>query len=329
MREQRMPMRHGAAFCALVAALLAVGYLGVRPGDAHAAGGERPGPGPVAGQARVGAAGSARSARSALGAALPRDDTPVPGHPGASGRPGDTRIGRGRGPDVPTGRDSLVLAHRGGTERAPENSMAAFDDAIAIGVDYIETDVRHSSDGVAFLIHDPLLPHRCAPYAGYAVNLLTAAQLDEVRCSGQPLAQLTELVHRLQSPDAMDVSVMAEVKDTDPLGIRDTLAPLGWKRVLIESFNLAALHRIEVASPQVRTCPVFTSPTTLAAALAVTHDCVAPEQGTVVTQTLVDRAHQAGAIVLPWTVDDPATMARFAAMGCDGLITNRPRIAPH
>jgi glycerophosphoryl diester phosphodiesterase len=318
MPEHTMPARHGAAFGMVVAALLAVGYLGIRPVTANAAGREHQQPPSAQGlAARTGPA-----SRSGLGAA---EGTPAP--PAPPNRPGRPHVGRGRGPDAPTGRDSFVLAHRGGTERAPENSMAAFDDAIAIGVDYIETDVRHSADGVAFLVHDPLLPRRCGAYAGQAVNLLTAAQLAKVRCAGQPLPRLTDLVDRLLRPDAVNVSVMAEVKDTDPLGIRDTLAPLGWRRVLVESFNLAALHRIEVATPQVRTCAIFVSAATLADALAVTHDCVAPEQSAV-SPALVDKAHRAGAIVLPWTVDDPATMARFVALGCDGLITDRPRTAP-
>ena len=302
MRTQRMAPGRGATFGALVAALLALGYLGVHTGNAHAAGGSEP-----PGVARVGAA-----------------PAPVPGP--AAGRPG------ARPHHLPDGDaasvHTLVLAHRGGRERAAENSMAAFEDAITIGVDYIETDVRHSLDGVAFLVHDPTLPRACEPYAGHPVNLLTAAQLDAVRCNGQPVPHLSAVVARLLRPDAANVSLMVEIKDTDPLGVRDAVAPLGWRRVLVESFNLAALHRIETASPQVRTCAIFGAASTLPEALAVTHDCVAPEQ-TAVSAGLIARSHAAGALVLPWTVDDPATMAHLVALGCDGLITDKPRTAPH
>ena len=295
MRE-RMPPGRGLTFGVIVAALLAVGYLGVHTGSAQAAGGQQPEP---PGVARLQAA-------------------PSRGVPG-------------RHSHVPDGDaaavHTLVLAHRGGRERAAENSMAAFDDAIAVGVDYIETDVRHSLDGVAFLVHDASLPHACAPFAGHPVNLLTAAQLDTVRCSGQPVPHLTALVARLLRPDAAHVSLMVEIKDTDPLGVRDAVAPLGWRRVLVETFNLAALHRIEATTPQVRTCAVFGAAGTLPDALAVTHDCVAPEQ-TAVTPALVAKAHAAGALVLPWTVDDPAAMAHLVSLGCDGLITDKPRSAP-
>ena len=179
---------------------------------------------------------------------------------------------------------------------------------------------------MAFLIHDPTLPRVCGPRAGAAVNAMTAAQLAAVRCSGQPIPRLDELVSRLQRPDAAGVALMAEVKDVDPLGVRDAVAPLGPARVLIESFDLTALAQIERSSPQVRTCPLFGSAAELDGALAVTHDCVAPEYHAV-TAELVGQAHQAGAIVLAWTVDDPAALRQLAALHCDGVITNRPREA--
>src|SRR2546423_2917916 len=120
----------------------------------------------------------------------------------------------------------LILGHRGGTERGYQNSMAAFNDAIGLHLDYIETDVRHTADGVAVLIHDPTLPAACTLHPGVAVSALSAAELAKVRCAGQAVPRLTDLVTRLTQPDARHVGAMAEVKDVDPLGIRDALAPL-------------------------------------------------------------------------------------------------------
>ncbi|GAA1805903.1 hypothetical protein HC028_03185 [Planosporangium flavigriseum] len=225
-----------------------------------------------------------------------------------------------------TGRAPLVLAHRGGVENAHQNTMASFDDAIAIGVDYIETDVRHSADGVAFLIHDPVLPGGCTPHTGTPVRSLTAAQLAGVRCGGQPVPRLSDLVSRLQRPDAARISVFPEIKDVDALGVRNTLAPLGWSRVIVQSSDYDALRQLEQSSPDVRTCPLIWAAGGLEPALAVTHDCVAPEFH-LVDAAFVARAHAAGAVVYPFTVDDRAAMRRLAALGVDGIITNRPRAA--
>ncbi len=68
----------------------------------------------------------------------------------------------------------LVLAHRGYHAEAPENTLAAFAAAIALGVDGIETDVRLSADGVAILYHDRLAPD------GKAIATLTHRELSQV-----------------------------------------------------------------------------------------------------------------------------------------------------
>lgn len=248
---------------------------------------------------------------------MPSAVPPTDGILGASG----ARVARRVSPGLP-----LIIGHRGGTERGYQNSMAAFNDAISLHLDVVETDVRHSADGKAVLMHDPALPHECRPFAGVAVHTLTATQLGRVRCAGQPIPRLTDLVTRLMRPDAQRVAIMAEVKDGDPLGVRDALAPLGWQRVIIESFDWAALGTIEQATPQVVTCPLGVTTDRLAAALAVTHDCVGPERRAA-TNDLITRAHAAHVGVIVWTVDDVPTMIQLSDHGVDGLITNRPRRA--
>jgi len=51
-------------------------------------------------------------------------------------------------------KKTLVVAHRGGSLLAPENTLAAFRQALALGVDRIELDVQQSKDGVVLVIHD-------------------------------------------------------------------------------------------------------------------------------------------------------------------------------
>jgi glycerophosphoryl diester phosphodiesterase len=229
-------------------------------------------------------------------------------------------------PATPARRAPLVLAHRGGIERARENTMRSFEDAIAAGADYIETDVRHSADGVGFLIHNPELPHACTPHTGVAVRSLTAAQLAQVRCAGQPVPRLADLVARLQRPDAARISVFIELKDADPLGVRNALAPLGWSRVIVQSADYDALRQLKQASPQVRVCPLVWGADELDRALAVTHECVAVEFH-LVDANLIAKAHAVGAVVLPFTVDDPVAVRNLVGLGADGIITNLPRLA--
>lgn len=80
----------------------------------------------------------------------------------------------------------LVLGHRGYHLGVPENTLAAFEQAIAIGLDGIETDVRVSADVVAILFHD-----RCAP-DGTPISSLTHAELE--RLVGYSVPRLEEAV---------------------------------------------------------------------------------------------------------------------------------------
>jgi glycerophosphoryl diester phosphodiesterase len=222
----------------------------------------------------------------------------------------------------------LVVAHRGGAERFAENSMAAFDRAIADKVDILETDVRHTADGVAVLIHDPTLPKPCAPFTATAVNLLTWQQMSTVRCSGQPIARLAELVERMMAPDAAKVALMPEIKDTDPLGVRDSVRPLGWHRVFIQSYDLSALSTIEAASPEVTTCALIWNATEIPGALAITDDCILADWHAINADS-VAQAHAGGALIMAYTVDDAAQMSALIANKVDGIITNRPTTMFH
>src|SRR5882672_8219125 len=71
----------------------------------------------------------------------------------------------------------LVIAHRGNAAHAPENTLEAFDQAIALGADALELDVHVTRDGVPVVIHDPTLSRTAGQ--PHAVGALTAAELLE------------------------------------------------------------------------------------------------------------------------------------------------------
>ncbi len=106
----------------------------------------------------------------------------------------------------------LILSHRGVQTHAPENTLAAFEAAITLGVDGIETDIRLSKDGVPILFHDRLTPdgHEVASVTqaelgdrmGYAVTTLEEAlQL--------PLQESKALLWNLEikTPDALEPTI--------------------------------------------------------------------------------------------------------------------------
>jgi len=125
----------------------------------------------------------------------------------------------------------LVLAHRGLHDDARENTLAAFEAAVAAGADGIETDVRLTRDGVAILMHDPKVRRR-------TVASMTHSELS--RAAGYHVPTLAQALRRfdvfwdveIKSPDAVDAAV------------RVLRGFVGTRRMVVTSFRRDILARV-------------------------------------------------------------------------------------
>ncbi|GAB3046114.1 glycerophosphodiester phosphodiesterase [Parafrigoribacterium mesophilum] len=231
-----------------------------------------------------------------------------------------------------------ILAHRGFAVDAPENTLLAFERALALGVDYLETDVRASADAEAILSHDPdlfRLTGRNVP-----VRQLSAAQLRGTGLGqGQGYASLADALHAfpqarfnidVKSPDAIAGTVRA-VREA---GAHD--------RVLITSFSDARRLAVLAQLPGVATsASARTFAVAIAAASAgagpvlrrVLHNIDAvqiPESRNgvrFVTSRTIRLFHAADVEVHVWTVNAQADMRRLLDLGVDGLVTDRADLA--
>lgn len=242
------------------------------------------------------------------------------------------------------GAGPIVLAHRGGAAEAPENSRAAVEHTIALGIGYLETDVHATADGVAFLSHDPTLD-RVTAGAG-RIDALTAREVARVRDSaGEPLLRLDELL-----ADYPDLRVNIDAKSDGAVAplVAAVRSADASDRVCIGSFSDARLARVRAALPGVATSlaprevvRLLATARTLGPAAAGRlrpvpgpADAVVAAQVPVrargvrvVTPRFVAAAHRLGLAVHVWTVDDPGQMARLLDLGVDGLVTDRPTVA--
>jgi glycerophosphoryl diester phosphodiesterase len=231
----------------------------------------------------------------------------------------------------------LAFAHRGGAYHPEieglENTMAAFKHAIALGYDYLETDVHVTKDGVLLAFHDAVLD-RVTDVEGAIADL----SFDEVRqalVGGREqvptLAQLFDEFPRarfnidLKSEGA--VSVLAEF-------IEEREA---WDRVLVGSFSPRRIiefrrlteHRVPTSATPVEVA-IFRFVPSARVADWLTRRRVAALQiphkrgrWTIASPGLVRRAHATGKHVHVWTVDDPEEMRELLDRGVDGLFTDR------
>ncbi len=228
----------------------------------------------------------------------------------------------------------LAFVHRGG-DPARENTMAAFEDAVAMGYRYLEIDVRTSSDGVLVVFHDETLERitdGTGPLSEKTWQQLAGLRL---RASGEPLLRFDELLTRWE-----DVHLNVDLKDGASVEefARLVEAHGAHDRVLAASFNDARRHRVRRAlSRRVATSGgwVVTALIVLLGPLGLMQrlgrrsteiDCVQVpiSQGRirVVTPGFVRRCHRAGLQVHVWVVDEPEEMRRLLDMGVDGLMTD-------
>jgi glycerophosphoryl diester phosphodiesterase len=242
---------------------------------------------------------------------------------------------------------AIAFAHRGGGGEAPENTLPAFEAAVAMGYRYLETDVHLTRDGVLLAFHDSSL-ERLTDRAGRIAELSLADVRSAdagyafspdgggtypFRGTGVVVPTLEELLTRWD-----DVFLNIDAKADD------TVAPLvelvsrlnAFGRVCIGSFSdrrvarIRALARGRICSSmgQVATAMAYAASRT--GRMPRMHaDCLQVPQrwGMLrIDRRFIDAAHRAGLPVHVWTVDDEAEMELLLDLGVDGVMTDRPRV---
>jgi glycerophosphoryl diester phosphodiesterase len=222
--------------------------------------------------------------------------------------------------------------------------MAAFREALAVGADGIEFDVRLTRDGVPVVIHDSTLRRtggfssRVADLTWDEISKVDVGSWFATAFRNATVPSLAELFTLFQSNDS---TLYLEMK-SDSVAEQRPLAEACFRaidehslrgRVVVECFELAALQILREIDQDVKTValfePTLTNPsvwsdqriinqaTNVGAVALALHHRLARE-------SLVQKAKGAGLHVAVWTVDDPAWIERARAIGVDALITNNP-----
>jgi glycerophosphoryl diester phosphodiesterase len=222
----------------------------------------------------------------------------------------------------------LIIGHRGASAVAPENTMAAFREALAAGADGIEFDVRLTRDGVPVIIHDNSL-YRTAGLR-HRIADLTWSELEHVDPSVPSLAQLFDLF------ESNNLGLYLEMKCDSPSehaplakACCELIADYSFReRVMIECFDLNALLVVKNVDSEIKTAALFhqslfPEQRVIEKALAIEASALALHHR-LAREPLVQKARDAGLHVAVWTVDDPAWVDRARSTGIDALITNDP-----
>jgi glycerophosphoryl diester phosphodiesterase len=222
---------------------------------------------------------------------------------------------------------TIVIAHRGASADAPENTVAAFHLARAQGADWVELDARRTRDGKIAVHHD--------------ARLDVGTNLVEIDLDRLP-ATVCDLPTALDACVPMSVNI--EIKnlpidpDHDPteLVAAGVVAEVQRRRshgeVLVSSFSRATIDRVRELDAAIPTAFLFLGPPdddpfALAADVAAAGHVALHPYDLAVDARMMAAAREHGLAVNVWTVDDPVRMAALIDLGVDGICTNVPAVA--
>ncbi|GGJ26294.1 glycerophosphodiester phosphodiesterase [Streptomyces brasiliensis] len=261
--------------------------------------------------------------------------------PGSDARAGDVR-------EPPT-----IVAHRGASAYAPENTLPAVDEAARLGFSWVENDVQRTRDGELVVLHDDSLkrttnaeevfpgraPWKVGDFTAAEIARLDAGSWFGPAYAGTRVPTLKQYMRRVEHNHE---KLLLEIKNPElyPGIERQTLGLLsneGWldrahaDRLIVQSFSADSLRTVHDLKPGLTTGLLGTPPAGDLHTYARFTDLINPSYGSiapgyVTTVHALHGPHGKPLRVFVWTVDDATTARTVARYGVDGIITNKPDV---
>jgi glycerophosphoryl diester phosphodiesterase len=223
----------------------------------------------------------------------------------------------------------LVIAHRGASNLAPENTLKAFMKAIELGADCIEFDVHQSKDGEIVIIHDANT-FRTTGHLGL-IKDMTLEEIKKLNCGdGEQIPTLEELINLARGKISLNCEIKAKgmtQKIVEILSETDF-----FESMIISSFNHNELLKIKNLEPKVKIAALnptrtgwiinwFSRKNVIKTASKNNFYAINPLY-LIVNQKFINNAHENDLKVFPWTVDSASSIESLIKMGVDGIISN-------
>jgi glycerophosphoryl diester phosphodiesterase len=226
----------------------------------------------------------------------------------------------------------IVIAHRGASRAAPENTLAAMRKAIEYGADYAECDVFQTKDGKLVLFHDQEL-ERTTGKTGMIWEY-TLAELKEMEVGswfneefrGEPIPTLREVIHLVKGK--MKLNIEVKVSGEDPEIARNVVDVIRSENMgdecMVTSFEKSVIVDVKQMASELRTGYIFDEehPPDI---FEGEWEYVCSKHN-IVDRAFVRKARQKGKKVFVWTVDSPQVMKKMIDVGVDGIITDVPDV---
>lgn len=238
---------------------------------------------------------------------------------------------------VDTEAKTLIIAHRGASGYAPENTISAFKRAIEMGADMIELDIHQTKDGEIVVLHDKNLSR--VARVNKLVEEMTLQEIKKLdvgswfspEYAGERIPTLEEVISFVKGKVGLNI----EIKKGRKLykGIEEKLVKILEEYdlkepVIISSFHTSYLKRIKELNPYVAVGKLLVFSVFMPWENLIRDVNAIHPHWSMVNSYLVRAAHKDHLRVNVWTVNNIGIAYRLIKMGVDGLITNYPeRIA--
>jgi glycerophosphoryl diester phosphodiesterase len=225
-----------------------------------------------------------------------------------------------------TSRRVWNVAHRGASAERPENTLPAFELAIAQRADVVECDVRRTSDGALLILHDATVD-RTTSGSG-ELRAMTAAEARALDAGGgERIPELADVLALAAGRVRVNVDLKeADIVDDAVAVVRAAGAEGGvtfisflpevWQRLAELAPDTPVIHLIESAAGLASLAMGEAGSAHVATGVGVPFD--------IVNEGMVERMHRHGYGVFAWTVDDEDEMRRLIACDVNGIVSNRP-----
>jgi glycerophosphoryl diester phosphodiesterase len=238
-----------------------------------------------------------------------------------------------------------LVAHRGASASAPENTVAAFRAAWREGADAIENDWRLTRDGHPVCMHDTRVDRTTDGKGAVAeltfeqVRALDAGRWKGTRWTGEQVPTLTEMLATVPRGKRTFLDVKAGPQIVPALAAEIAASHIPDERVAIIAFDSAVIAAAKKAMPRVKAYWLYAFERTGGKWSATADELVArlracgadgldvgltAETSEVVDDALAGKLAAAGLELLVWTIDDAALARRARALGARAITTNNP-----
>jgi glycerophosphoryl diester phosphodiesterase len=230
-----------------------------------------------------------------------------------------------------------IIAHRGFSKKAPENTVSAVRMAIDHAVDYIEIDVHLTKDGVPVVIHDSILgrttphspPQRISDLTLDNIKHLDAGAWFDARYTGESIPTLDDILSLDWGTSGLMIEIKKGHSPIKPLvtavgkAIRRALSRDPKKKILIGSFSIQVLKEMQVQFPALPLMGIIEDFNQLVNVNSITFSQLALWHK-LLSASLLEKLKKQNTKVWTFTVDDPAAAKSMHEMGVHGIITNDP-----